>query len=183
LVELCLHIANLLYLMSFLGRDMLWLRVLTCAGLTLGIVFFSCQPTPLYGPMAWHVVFLAINGVQIWRVVLERRELMLTEEQEMVAAATFREFSRDELVTLLTRLASRKPARLRDIPQVCQEQLTVDERALRDIAFSRLSRPELMNLVTRRLWNALRQRWRRRRSSDLPAEPAGRKGTQLIIKE
>jgi len=37
-IELCIHCANLLYLASFLARDMLWLRVLTCLGLLFAIV-------------------------------------------------------------------------------------------------------------------------------------------------
>src|SRR4051812_6482895 len=72
LVDLCIRLANVVYLLSFLVRDMLHLRVLTCVGLMLGIVFFTCQPMPLYGPSIWHVVFLVINAVQIRRLVLER---------------------------------------------------------------------------------------------------------------
>src|SRR4051812_9627380 len=146
LVEFCLHLANGLYLLSFLARDMLWLRALTCAGLALGVVFFSCQPTPLYGPTAWHVVFLAINGLQIWRLVLERRELTLSAEQERVGEATFHGLSREELLTLLTRAVCEEPDRLRDVRRACRHELTAEERALRDIAFSRLSRGELLNL-------------------------------------
>ena len=179
LVEFCLHLANILYLLSFLGRDMLCLRVLTCAGLTLGIVFFSCQPTPLYGPTAWHVIFLTINSVQIRRLILERRERKLTEEQARVAAAAFQGLSHDELVNLLTHVMYRGPARLRDLVQVFHEQLTPEERALRDIAFSRLSRDEITNLLTRQLWNFLTRLnpawWRRRRRPHVPIaiEPEG----------
>ena len=68
LVELCIHLANAFYLVSFLGRDILWLRALTCCGLALGIVFFTCQQTPMYGPTMWHVIFLFINGFMIWRL-------------------------------------------------------------------------------------------------------------------
>jgi len=69
-----------LYLVSFLTRDMLWLRALTCAGLSLGIIFFTCRPGPLYGPAVWQAAFLAINGWQIWRLVGERRRSRLTEK-------------------------------------------------------------------------------------------------------
>ncbi len=180
MVELCLHIANILYLLSFLGRDMLCLRVLTCAGLSLGILFFSCQATPMYGPTAWHVLFLAINSIQIRRLLVERRRLMLSKEQERVADATFHDLSREELVTLLTRAMSKKPANLSDIPQICHQQLSAEEQALRDIAFNRLSRAELTNLLTRRMWNSLKRlnpiRWRRRNSA-LP--PLGRGPSEL----
>jgi hypothetical protein len=176
LVEFCIHIANVFYLLSFLGRDMLWLRSLTCAGLVLGVVFFTCQSTPLYGPTFWHVVFLVINGVQIWRLVLERRQLMLTKEQERFGEETFQGLTREELLTLLTRAMNEKPERLQDIDQICHEPLSKDERVLRDIAFSRLSRQELLNLVTRRFWNSLKRRyparWRRRGKQGPEAGPA-----------
>ena len=175
MVECCLHLANVLYLLSFLRRDMLWLRALTCGGLVLGIVFFSCQPTPLYGPTAWHVVFLIINAVQIVRLVRERRAFELTPEQENVAAAAFRGLSRDELVTLLARAMCRDPECLRDIPASCRQPLTPEEQALRDIAFSRLSRREIKNLLTRKLWDTLKRwqpaRWRRK---DTPPSPVNR---------
>jgi hypothetical protein len=165
-VELCIHIANLFYLASFLGRDMLWLRSLTCVGLALGIVFFSCQPMPLYGPTAWHVVFLGINGVQIRRLIRERRQLRLSADQERFAEAAFQDRSREELLTLLTRAMCDRPEGLRDVDRACAGPLSEEERVLRDIAFSRLSRQEILNLLTRRFWHSLKRRyptrWRRR---------------------
>jgi hypothetical protein len=103
----------------------------------------------------WCVAFLIINGIQIRQLVLERRRLMLTEEQRMAAEAAFHNLSRDELLTLLTRVMFASPKKLQDIRRVCQEQLTRDEQALRDIAFSRLSRKELLNILIRRLWNSI----------------------------
>src|SRR4051812_25566707 len=158
LVELCLHLANLFYLASFLGRDMLWLRALTCAGLTLGIVFFSCQATPLYGPTAWHAVFLVINAVQIRLLVRERSQLRLSREQERFGEAAFHDLSRDELLTLLTHVMSEDVRGLPDLRRACEQPLDPDERALRDLAFNRLTRQELLNLLTRRLWTALKRR-------------------------
>ena len=104
MIQFCIHAANIFYLASFLGRDMLWLRVLTCAGLVLGVVFFACQQTPMYGPAAWHVVFLVINGVQILRLIAERRRLRLSDEQARLAEARFGGLSREQLLTLLTRV-------------------------------------------------------------------------------
>jgi hypothetical protein len=175
-VEFCIHFANLFYLASFLGRDMLWLRTLTCGGLIFGIIFFTCRPSPMYGPTVWHVVFLGINLYQIWRIILDRRQLMLTEEQKRVAEEAFRHLSHEQLVTLLTRAMCHNPKTLRDMGQLSREQLSEEERALRDIAFSRLSRQELLILLTRRLWNVLARlspaRWARRGSgrAAVPAE-------------
>lgn len=175
-VEFCIHLANMFYLASFLGRDMLWLRALTCAGLTLGLVFFTCRPAPLYGPAVWHAAFLLINGVQIVRLVRERRELALTEEQERVGVATLEHLSRDELLTLVTRAVHARPATLRDLERACQHQLTPEELALRDIALRRLSYRELLNLAVRRLWGVMKganpARWRRQSGDSPGSEPA-----------
>jgi hypothetical protein len=155
LIDLCIHLANVLYLISFLGRSMLWLRVLTCAGLMLGLVFFSCQPAPLYGCIVWHLVFLNINAFQIWRLLVEQRALMLSKKQELICEATFQSLSREELLTLLSRVMCEPSERIGDIHQACRQVLTKEEQVLRDIAFSRLSRDELLNLLTRRMWNAI----------------------------
>ena len=156
MVDFCLHLANILYLGSFLGRDMLKLRILTCAGLSLGVVFFTCQKTPLYGPTSWHLAFLAINTVQIWRLVLERRRLQLTGKQERVGEASFRDLSREELLTLLTHaMAGHVPEGPSDIRQASRQPLTRQEAVFQDIAFSHLSRDELLNLLTRKLWTSI----------------------------
>jgi hypothetical protein len=162
---MCCHAANVLYLLSYLGRDMLWLRVLTCAGLTLGIIFFTCQPTPFYGPAAWHVGFLTINGYQIWRLVRKRRRLMLSAKQEKVGEAAFRDLSRDELLSLLTHVMCKHSRVQANIRETCRLSLNKEEQVLRDLAFARLSRKELLNLLTRRMWNSIirlnRAGWKR----------------------
>jgi hypothetical protein len=173
LVDLCIHIANILYLGSFLTRDMLWLRLLTCAGLVLGVVFFTCQPSPMYGPTVWHITFLGINCIQIVRLVRERRRLRLPLEQERVAEEAFGKLSRDQLLTLLTRAMCDRPEKAADIPQACQNPLSEDECVVRDMALSHLSRNEMKNLLARRLWHCLRWlnpiRWGQRQP---PAEQA-----------
>ena len=156
---------------------MLWLRILTCGGLVLGVVYFTCQPIPFYGCIIWHAVFLLINGVQIWRLVVERRALTLTTEQAKVGEATFHDLSREELLTLLSRVMYESPEKMRDIHQSCHQPLTTEERVLRDIAFSRLSRPEILNLLTRKMWNTITwlnpSRWRRQRQQDQPIASDG----------
>jgi hypothetical protein len=179
LVEICIHVANVLYLASFLCWDMLYLRVLTCLGLALGIIFFTCQPAPMYGPTAWHVLFLAINGFQIWRLVVMRRQLRLPDERQRVGAAAFQGLTRQELLDVLTRVLSTNPKRVADIDEICPSELTLEERILRDLAFSHLSRTDLLNLLTRRLWNSL-LRWSPTRWK-WPRRPRGRAGARPTI--
>lgn len=173
MVESCLHAANLLYLGSFLTRDMLWLRVLTCCGLGLGATYFTCQAAPMYGPAAWHVAFLAINAVQIGRLVRERRRMTLSAEQAAVARAAFDDLSRDEMLTLLTRALCAPGQCGPDLRRAARLPLTADERVVRDVALSGLSRAELMNLLARRLWQTLRRVNPVRRRSAAATPPSG----------
>jgi len=175
--EWCIHAANVIYLASYLTRDMMWLRLLTCAGLALGIAFFTCQPIPLYGPCVWQVVFFGINLVQIRRLIQERRRVKLSEERERVAQEAFKDLSRDEMLNLLTRAMCAQAEKLRDLQQAAREPLSEDEAIVRDIAFRGLSNKELLNLLTRRLWTSLwwmnPARWRRLRADVItpPAAP------------
>jgi hypothetical protein len=166
-IQYCLHVANIFYLGSFLARDMLWLRLLTCGGLLLGVVFFSCQAAPMYGPAAWHVVFLLINVVQICRLVRERRRMMLTIEQHAVAQAAFNDLSRDEMLTLLTRAMCSPTKCLPDLRRAARLPLSDDERIVRDLALRGLCRTEIVYLLAHRLSRYVRWmnpvRWRLRR--------------------
>jgi hypothetical protein len=170
-IEYCLHLANLFYLGSFLARDMLWLRLLTCGGLLLGVVFFSCQAAPMYGPAAWHVLFLLINVAQICRLVRERRRMIVTIEQHAVAQAAFNDLSRDEMLTLLTRAMCSPTKCLPNLRRAARLPLSEDERVVRDLALRGLCRTEIVYLLAQRLSRYVRWmnpvRWRVRRQSQV----------------
>ena len=180
MADWCIHAANLIYLASYLTRDMMLLRLFTCVGLALGIAFFACQPIPLYEPCAWQVVFLGLNVVQIRRLVLERRRVRLSEEREHVAREAFKDLSRDEMLNLLTRAMCAQAEKLPDFQQAAREPLSEDEEIVRDIAFRGLSNKELLNLLTRRLWTSLwwmnPTRWRLRAKTSPPLTTPLRSG-------
>ena len=75
---LLLNFAYVLNLIAMTVKDVLWLRALLLPAqvsfLTWGA--FSGQ----MAPVAWNIVFIAINGVQIVRILLERRPIELPEE-------------------------------------------------------------------------------------------------------
>jgi hypothetical protein len=163
-------VANVFYLASFVGRDMLWLRVLTCGGLLFGIVFFThCQPLPMYGPLFWHVTFLGINLWQIRCLLRQREQLRLTREQEALYAE-YAHLSDEHLADLVTRVYHSGTEALQSAADRRGVQLSSDEQALRDIAFSRLSRTELLNLLARRVWNSVKRLRPHVRRRPAPAE-------------
>lgn len=150
MTDWCIHIANLFYLASFVGRDMLWLRFLTCCGLIFGVIFFCAQSIPMYGPAGWHVAFLVINIYQIHHLIGERRRLRLTKEQE-AKAAEYRKLSDKELVDSVTHSLVSDKQEAKILTKGNYQTLEMGEKAFRDIAFSRLSREELINLLVRRM--------------------------------
>jgi len=180
LADWCIHASNVIYLASYLTRDMMLLRLFTCVGLALGITFFACQPAPMYAPCVWQVLFFGINLMQIRRLGQERRRVRLSEERERVAQEAFKDLSRDEMLNLLTRAMCAQAEKLPDFRQAAREPLSEDEAIVRDIAFRGLSNKELLNLLTRRLWNSLwwvnPARWRLRPKSAGPLASAPSKG-------
>ncbi|WP_171189838.1 hypothetical protein [Alienimonas chondri] len=150
--DLCIHAANICYLASYLTRDMLWLRILTCVGMVLSIVFFTCGSAVLLGPTGWLATFLVINVVQILRLLRYRERVQLNAEEAALSEQAFEHLNREELADLLTRSVRVGTRQLQpaDPTELTEGALSEDEIVLRDMAFANLSRGDLLNLVTRR---------------------------------
>lgn len=102
-ISTLLHIANVLYLVSYSVRDILWLRVLTVVAITLMMpYYYCCHGAPDYEPIAWNSVFLLINLVQILLLVLERRPVFLGEEELHLYRTIFRLLKPREFAKLLS---------------------------------------------------------------------------------
>lgn len=167
-VDNCIHVANLFYLGSYLCRDILWLRVLTCAGLLFGIVFFCCQAEAMFAPASWMGVFLAVNCVQIARTVRERNDQRLTDDQMEISSLLSERLSRKDMLNVLTKSMCQSDRRTTLLEQCRKISLNREEKVVRDMAFDRLSDQELVNLIVRRFWKSIRRRptgWFRKRRS------------------
>lgn len=162
LADACIHVANLFYVASYLSRDILWLRFWTCCGLTFGIVFFCTQSQAMFAPASWMALFLALNVVQIGRVVNERRHIRLTPRQECIGARMLEHLSRDELLNVLTKSMCENRTEVSLIERADRITLDADQRIVRSLAFEHLSNAELVNLIVRRFWRSNeRHRFRR----------------------
>ena len=84
-----LHIANVILLVGYSVRDILWLRLLAVASSLVSIPYFALQPTLLRTPIVWSLLFAAINLFQSWRLFVERRPMKLTPEEEEVRRLAF----------------------------------------------------------------------------------------------
>jgi CRP-like cAMP-binding protein len=84
-----LDIANVILLIGYSVRDILWLRLLAVASSLIAIPYFALQPTLLRTPIIWSAIFAAINLVQSWRLFVERRPMKLTPDEEEVRRLAF----------------------------------------------------------------------------------------------
>jgi len=97
-----IHAANILLLVAYLVRDMLWLRLFAVAASVVSIPYFLLQPTMLRAPLAWTVLFAGINLVQSWRLFMERRPVKLTAEEEEVRRLVFRDLPPRKVLQVLS---------------------------------------------------------------------------------
>jgi hypothetical protein len=84
-----IHGANVLLLLAYSVRDILWLRLFALASALIAIPYFFLQPTPLWAAVGWSTLFVAINLFQSWRLFIERRPVKLTPEEEEVRRLAF----------------------------------------------------------------------------------------------
>lgn len=99
--ELLIHAANLLYLFAFMVRDILWLRILTVIAAAFLIPYFLFRPEPLMTPTYWNLVFTGLNLFWIARLLLERRPVTLSEEEQRLCELVFRTMTPREMIKLL----------------------------------------------------------------------------------
>ena len=96
-----IHAANVLLLVAYSVRDILWLRLFAVGASLISIPYFMLQPTMLWAPLSWSVVFAAINLLQSWRLFIERRPIKLTPEEENVRRLAFKDLSPRKVLQVL----------------------------------------------------------------------------------
>jgi hypothetical protein len=97
-----LHAANVLLLVAYSVRDILWLRLFAVASSLIAMPYFIHQPKPLWEAIIWSSVFAAINSFQSWRLFLERRPVKLTPEEEDVRRLVFRDLPSRKVLQILS---------------------------------------------------------------------------------
>jgi hypothetical protein len=96
-----IHLANGLYVASYLVKDILWLRVFTVLGGLVLLAYYSLMPTPLWAAIAWNVLFLTINLAQIRLLLLERRPVRLEPDEMRLYQLAFRSLTLREFAKLI----------------------------------------------------------------------------------
>jgi CRP-like cAMP-binding protein len=95
------HFSNVLMLVAYSVTDILWLRWFAVAAALTNIPYFLVQPTRLWPPVMWALVFTTINVYQIVRIYLERRPVTLTDDERTLYHLAFRSLRPREFVSLV----------------------------------------------------------------------------------
>jgi hypothetical protein len=99
-IDYLVHFSNILMLLSYSVRDILWLRWFAVAAALTNIPYFLLQGTVLWPPVLWALVFTAINLYQIARLYLERRPVVLSPDEQKLYDLGFRSLRPREFVSL-----------------------------------------------------------------------------------
>jgi Popeye protein conserved region len=97
-----IHAANVLLVVAYSVRDILWLRLFAVGASLISIPYFVLQPTKLWAPLSWSVVFAAINLLQSWRLFIERRPVKLTSDEEDIRRLVFRDLPPRKVLQVLS---------------------------------------------------------------------------------
>jgi CRP-like cAMP-binding protein len=100
-LDLLIHAANVLYLVAFMVRDILWFRLLAVVAAGCLISYFYFRPDPLMASIYWNLVFTAVNIYWIGRLLSERRPLTLSAAEQRLCELVFRTMTPREMIKLL----------------------------------------------------------------------------------
>ena len=89
-MEALIYIANVLYVFSYLVKDILYLRLLTITAACCLVVYFCLLPDPLMTVVYWNLFFVALNTFQIGRILHKRDRTGKTERSSVLASGATR---------------------------------------------------------------------------------------------
>jgi hypothetical protein len=84
-----LHVANILFVLSYSVRDIMLLRVFAVCGSLISIPYYYLQANVLWQPIGWAAIFMTINGYHVWRLWRERRPIELSPDEAKLYELTF----------------------------------------------------------------------------------------------
>jgi len=93
-------LANTLYSLSYLVRDILWLRAFAILAAVTSLPYFYLQPQPLYWALFWQSTFLLINLVHAAILVRERMPVAMDQDQMRLQRLAFSHLTSRELLRI-----------------------------------------------------------------------------------
>jgi len=100
-LDLLVHFANVLLLVSYSVRSMLWLRWFAVASALTVIPYYLAQEKILWPPVFWGMVFTSINLYQIARLYAERRAVVLSADEQKLYDLAFQAMRPRQFLSLV----------------------------------------------------------------------------------
>lgn len=102
MLDIAGHLAFALIALSFLVRDILWLRALSITASLASISYAYFTPgQPLWLVIGWNGVFIGLNLVQIAILFRERRGVTFSDEEKELYQTSFSRFAPVEFMRLI----------------------------------------------------------------------------------
>jgi hypothetical protein len=86
-METLIYAANILYLLSYLVRDILYLRLLTVVAACCLVTYFYAQAEPLMTVIYWNLFFVTLNVLQLTRILWERYRITANVQHQTAESA------------------------------------------------------------------------------------------------
>jgi CRP-like cAMP-binding protein len=106
-----INLSNIVFLVAFSVRDVLWLRILAIVGEGLTLPYYYFQAEKLWPPIVWGAAFMLVNTVRVVATALERRPVVLSDKEERLYRVAFSSIDKREFLKLvsLARWVERSP--------------------------------------------------------------------------
>jgi len=100
-IDLLVHVANVLLLISYSVRSMLWLRWFAVASAVTVVPYYVAQENTLWPPVFWALVFTTINLFQIARIYAARRPVVFSADEQKLYDLGFQGLRPREFLSLV----------------------------------------------------------------------------------
>lgn len=96
------HLANVLFGLAYLVKDILWLRLISIVACFIMIFFNYFSPAePLWVAIFWNAFFITVNVARSVLLVMERRQTRFNEIEQEMYDTVFNKLSQVEFAKLL----------------------------------------------------------------------------------
>jgi hypothetical protein len=95
------HLAYGIIAISYLLTNIFWLRVAAVVGISLEILYFAVNGSPVWTSIVWDSAFILINLVQVGRLLHDRLSLKLTKDQKAFLAPIVGDLDKAQIAQLL----------------------------------------------------------------------------------
>jgi CRP-like cAMP-binding protein len=97
-----INLSNVVFLVAYSVRDVLKLRILAVVGEGLTLPYYYFQNGKLWPPIFWGVAFMVVNVVRVVAAALERRPVVLSDNEEKLYCVAFSSIDKREFLKLVS---------------------------------------------------------------------------------